>query len=154
MHNIFFVIQSYDICIYIRGGMYWYRTVTVQTSRFGAWGLTANTVNSPPIQKGGACSNATLFDNRQHQHKNSECRELRTWKQIPLDSDHVMILNASLTWTDKSTFLAQGLHLKSHQRCSAGIRTWLSADTGTFLSHWLNHHCSLILALYTEALSC
>ncbi len=25
-------------------------------------------------------------------------------------------------------FLAQGLHLKSHQRCSAGIRTWLSAD--------------------------
>ncbi len=26
------------------------------------------------------------------------------------------------------TFLAQGLHLKSHQRSSAGIRTWLSAD--------------------------
>ncbi len=25
-------------------------------------------------------------------------------------------------------FLAQGLHLNSHQRCSAGIRTWLSAD--------------------------
>ncbi len=25
-------------------------------------------------------------------------------------------------------FLAQGLHLKSLQRCSAGIRTWLSAD--------------------------
>ncbi len=25
-------------------------------------------------------------------------------------------------------FLAQGLHLKSHQMCSAGIRTWLSAD--------------------------
>ncbi len=25
-------------------------------------------------------------------------------------------------------FLAQGLHIKSHQRCSAGIRTWLSAD--------------------------
>ncbi len=25
-------------------------------------------------------------------------------------------------------FLAQGLHLKSHQRCSAWIRTWLSAD--------------------------
>ncbi len=24
--------------------------------------------------------------------------------------------------------LAQGLHLKSHQKCSAGIRTWLSAD--------------------------
>ncbi len=26
------------------------------------------------------------------------------------------------------SFLAQGLHLKSHQRCSVGIRTWLSAD--------------------------
>ncbi len=25
-------------------------------------------------------------------------------------------------------FLAQGMHLKSHQRCSAGIRTCLSAD--------------------------
>ncbi len=25
-------------------------------------------------------------------------------------------------------FLSQGLHLKSHQRCSAGIRTCLSAD--------------------------
>ncbi len=25
-------------------------------------------------------------------------------------------------------FLAQGLHLKSHQKCSAGIGTWLSAD--------------------------
>ncbi len=27
-----------------------------------------------------------------------------------------------------NTFLAQGLHLKSHQRGSAGIRMWLSAD--------------------------
>ncbi len=27
-------------------------------------------------------------------------------------------------------FLAQGLHLKSHQSYSAGIRTWLSADLG------------------------
>ncbi len=25
-------------------------------------------------------------------------------------------------------FLAQGPHLKSYQRCSAGIRTWLSSD--------------------------
>ncbi len=31
-------------------------------------------------------------------------------------------------WCLADTFLAQGLHLKSHQRCSAGIRTWLSAD--------------------------
>ncbi len=38
-----------------------------------------------PNPEGGARSNATLFDNRQE--KNSECRELRTWKQSPLDSD-------------------------------------------------------------------
>ncbi len=25
-------------------------------------------------------------------------------------------------------FLAQGLHLNSHQKCSAGIMTWLSTD--------------------------
>ncbi len=31
-------------------------------------------------------------------------------------------------------FLAQGLKLKLHQRCSAGIRIWLSA----VLPHWLN----------------
>ncbi len=29
---------------------------------------------------------------------------------------------------DGDEFWAQGLHLKSHQRCSDGIRTWLSAD--------------------------
>ncbi len=73
--------------------MYSYRTVMVRTSRFGAWGLTTNTGNSP---EGGTHRNATLFDNRQRQQKNSKCRELRAW-----DSDHVLILNASLTWTDK-----------------------------------------------------
>ncbi len=31
--------------------------------------------------EGGARSNSTLFDNSQQ--KNSECRELRTWKQSP-----------------------------------------------------------------------
>ncbi len=31
----------------------------------------------------------------------------------------------SLVFGDE--FLAHGLHLKSHQKCSAGIRTWLSA---------------------------
>ncbi len=48
----------------------------------------------PPIQKGAL---AALFDNRQLQQKNSECRELRVW-----DSDHVLILNASRTRTDIS----------------------------------------------------
>ncbi len=56
----------------------------------------------------------------------------------------------SLVFDDE--FLAQGLHLKSHQRCSAGIGTWLSADL--LSSSTLNQHLSLILALYTEALSC
>ncbi len=43
------------MCIYILGVarcMYSYRTVLVQASRFGAWGLTTNTGNSPPIHKG------------------------------------------------------------------------------------------------------
>ncbi len=50
-----------------------------------------------PNPEGGARNNATLFDSRQRQQKNSECRELCAWKQSPLDSDHVLILNASLT---------------------------------------------------------
>ncbi len=58
-----------------------------------------------PNPEGGARSNATLFDNRQQ--KNSECHELRTWKQSTLDSDHVLILNASLT--DKGVYF-KGLH--------------------------------------------
>ncbi len=32
----------------------------------------------------------------------------------------------SLVFGDE--FLAQGRHLESQQKCSAGIRTWLSAD--------------------------
>ncbi len=63
----------------IRGGMVHVlvpnRHGTVRAPRFGAWGLTVNTGNSPPIQKGAPRSNATLFDNRQQ--KNSECCELR-----------------------------------------------------------------------------
>ncbi len=43
-----------------------------------------------PNPEWGARSNATLFDNRQQ--KISECCELHTWKQSPLDSDHVLIL--------------------------------------------------------------
>ncbi len=34
----------------------------------------------------------------------------------------VCTLSKSLVFGDE--FLAQGLHLQSHQRCSAGIRTW------------------------------
>ncbi len=35
-------------------------------------------------------------------------------------------VHKSLVFVDE--FLAQGLHLKSRQACSAGIRMWLSAD--------------------------
>ncbi len=54
-------VVIYIFCIYIyiyiyqlgvARYMYSSRTVTVWTSRFGAWGLTTNTGNSPPIQKG------------------------------------------------------------------------------------------------------
>ncbi len=36
-------------------------------------------------------------------------------------------------------------HLKSHQRCSA-----VFLQTSQVLPHWLNHHFSLILVLYTH----
>ncbi len=67
-----------------------------------------------PNPEGGAHSNATLFDNRQQ--KKSESRELRAWKQSPLDSDHVLlILNMSLTWTDKSFVLVYPTSLIRHE---------------------------------------
>ncbi len=51
-------------------------------------------------------------------------------------------------------FLAQGLQLQSHQRCSAGIRTWLSADQSSSSTLTESIIFFLNLALYTEALSC
>ncbi len=57
-----------------------------------------------PNPEGGARSNAMLFDKQ----KNSECCELRTWKQSSLCSDHVLILNIeSLTLTKKKYTLNQ-----------------------------------------------
>ncbi len=50
--------------------------------------------------EGGARSNRTLFDNRQQ--KNRECRVAQLQTK-PLDSDHVLILNASLT--DKGVYI-------------------------------------------------
>ncbi len=48
-------------------------------------------------------------------------------KGCPSTFVHIM---KSLVFGDE--FLAQGLHLKSHQRCSAWIRTWLSADQSSY----------------------
>ncbi len=57
----------------------------------------------------------------------------------------------SLVFGDE--FLAQGLHLKSHQRCSAAVRTWVSADQSS--SSTLTKSSFIFdPALYTEALSC
>ncbi len=50
-------------------------------------------------------------------------------------------------------FLTQGLNLKSHQRCSAGNRTWLSADQSS--SSTLTESSFLFdPCLIQEALSC
>ncbi len=46
--------------------------------------------------------------------------------RAPICACVCVCVNKSLVFGDE--FLAQCLHLKSHQRCSAGIRTWLSAD--------------------------
>ncbi len=52
-----------------------------------------------PNPEGGARSNATLFDKRQRQQKNSEYHELRAW-----DSDHVLITRLSHGLTKVSYF--------------------------------------------------
>ncbi len=49
---IYIYIYIYLYLLGVARYMYSYRTVTVQASRFGAWGLTTNTGRSPPIQKG------------------------------------------------------------------------------------------------------
>ncbi len=49
-------------------------------------------------------------------------------------------------------FLAQGLRLKSHQKCSAMIKTWLSADQSSSSTLIQSIIIFFDLALYTEAL--
>ncbi len=87
------------IYIYIRGGTV---RVFVPNHRGTDLSLVHEALRREQAIHPQSRSNATLFDNRQHQQKNRECHELHAWKQSPLDSDHVLILNASLTWTDKS----------------------------------------------------
>ncbi len=96
------------IYIYTRGG-----TVHVFVPSSHGMGISVRCVRSyneyrqfTPSQEYGARSNATLFNNSLQ--NNNEC-ELHTWKQSPLDSDHVQILNTSLTWTDKEVYF-KGLH--------------------------------------------
>ncbi len=55
----------------------------------------------------------------------------------------------SLVFGDE--FWAQGLHLKSHQRCSAGIRTWFYVDQ--VLPHWLNQSFLLEPCLIRRCMS-
>ncbi len=100
-----------------RGGtvMYLYR----KPSRYGPLGSVAlgpcdEYRQFTPNPEGYQQYNAMLFDNHQRQQKNSECSEFRAWKHSPLDRDHVLILNTSLTWTDKSFVLVYPTSLIRH----------------------------------------
>ncbi len=89
-----FIMQMYSIFknVYLLGlarYMYLYRTVAVRASRFGAWGLTMNSGNPDGAL---AVMQRCLITTSRRTVNPSECRELRTWKQSPLDSDHVLIL--------------------------------------------------------------
>ncbi len=53
--------------------MYSYRTVTVQASRFGAWCLTTNTGNSPPIQKGAPAAMQRCLITTSRRTANANC---------------------------------------------------------------------------------
>ncbi len=96
-----YIYTHAHIYIYIRGGTAHVFVPNHHGTDLSVW-LYDEYRQFTPNPEGGARNNATLFDNHQRQQKNSECRELRAWKQSPLDSDHVLILNVSLTWTDKS----------------------------------------------------
>ncbi len=85
--------------IYILGVaryMYSYRTVTVRASRFGAWGLTMSTGNSPPIQKGAPAVMQHCLITASRRTANAMSCALET---KPPESDHVLILNVSLTYS-------------------------------------------------------
>ncbi len=77
--------------IYIYTHKGWHDTcIRTEPSRYGPLGSVHEALRwikaIHPNPEGGARSNATLFDNRQQ--KNSKCRELRAWKQSPVNSDH------------------------------------------------------------------
>ncbi len=72
-------------------------------------------------------------------------------KGPPLEINEKYAKNIVIGLVFGDSVLSQGLHLKSHQRCSDGIRTWLSENQS---SSSTPTESSLILALYTEALSC
>ncbi len=64
-----------------------------------------------------------------------------------LEGPFSVLMNKSLVFGDEC--LAQALHLKSHQRCSAGI-----SQTSQVLPHWLNQSFLFFnLDLYTDSLS-
>ncbi len=60
--------------------------------------------------------------------KNSLTCVVHSEKWPPLEINEKYAKNTVIGVVFGDEFLAQGLHLKSHQSCSAGIRTWLSAD--------------------------
>ncbi len=74
-------------------------------------------------------------------------------------TNKIQLLSVSveeLDWSAESQVLKAGLHLKSHQKGSVGIRTWLSADqsssstlTESIMSFWTvpytQRHCYVII---------
>ncbi len=96
VHIIYIYIYIY---IYILGGTVHVFVPNSQGTDLSGWCMRPYNEyrQFPPNPEWGFRSNAMLFDNRQRQQKNSESRELRAW-----DSDHVLILKVSHTWTDKN----------------------------------------------------
>ncbi len=117
-----------------------------------------------PNPEGGAQSNATLFDNRQQ--KNSECRELRTWKQSPLeqwpcaDSDRVShIRRFSISSTQSSDFasstrecelLRTGGHKSSNSANGTAVYLITSVSSPTLYynttKYDIKHHCLFLFS--------
>ncbi len=95
------------VCVYI-----WRGTVHVFVPKCHGTDLSVRCIRPydeyrqfTPNPEGVACSDTMLFDYRQCQQKNSECPWVVRLKTKPTRQWHVLILNASLTWTDKSFVL-------------------------------------------------
>ncbi len=100
-------MKSSYVCVYmcvnilgVARYMYLYRTVTVRASRFGAWGLTTNTGNSPPIQKvAPTAMHRCLITGSRTTNARSCALENKAWVLITAESNvnyYCLINNASL----------------------------------------------------------
>ncbi len=104
IHTYAYILYIYIyIYIYIRGG-----TVHVFVPNHHDSDLSVRCMRPydeysqfpPPNPEGGARSNAMLFETASASRRTANAVSC-AWKQSPVNSDHVLILNASLTRTDK-----------------------------------------------------